>query len=118
MVTAFLPEKVARRAHNGDLQEDVLAFLAGTEAVHTLAHGWLGLSGTLPITMPVFPWITITPALNAASIVVNAVITLGLLYWATRLKRSTLTFDRQTTKIGRVPKGARDTMTLGHFASR
>ncbi len=118
MVTAKLPEKVARRAHNEDLQKDLLAFLAGAEAVHTLAHGWLGLSGTLPIIMPVFPWITITPALNAASIVVNAVFTLGLLYWATRLKRSTVKIDRQTIKMGRVPEGGRDTLTLGHYGSR
>jgi hypothetical protein len=87
MVTAMLSEKVVQRAHHGDLQKDVLAFLAGAEAVHTLAHGWLGLSGKLPMSMPGFPSITITPGLNALSIFVNAMITLGLLYWATRLKR-------------------------------
>jgi hypothetical protein len=65
---------------------DAFVFLAGAEAFHTLSHVWLGLSGMLPMEIQ-FPSITLTPGLNLFAIVVNVLITAGLLYWAKRLTK-------------------------------
>jgi hypothetical protein len=63
-----------------------VVFLAGAEAFHTLSHVWLGLSGMLPMEIS-FPPMTITPGLNLFAIVVNALITVGLLYGASRITK-------------------------------
>jgi hypothetical protein len=68
------------------LARDALVFFAGAEAFHTLSHAWLGLSGMLPMEIQ-FPPITVTQGLNVFVIVVNALITVGLLYGARRLSR-------------------------------
>jgi hypothetical protein len=64
-------------------KKDYIIFFAGVEAFHTLCHIIISISGTLPIQ---FFFITWTQPLNIIGIVVNAVITLGLLWWASRLK--------------------------------
>jgi hypothetical protein len=68
------------------LARDVLVFAAGAEAFHTLSHVWLGLSGMLPMEIQ-FPSMTITQGVNVFAIVVNVLITVGLLYGARRLTR-------------------------------
>jgi hypothetical protein len=80
-------ERVQRMRTKGSLVRDTLVFFAGAEACHTLAHVWLGLSGMLPMEVPLFPSITVTQGLNIFAIVVNALITAGLLYGAKRLTR-------------------------------
>jgi len=56
--------------------------VAGAEAFHTFAHlvffGY-GLSFELP-------WITVTPKLNLIAFLINLLITVGLLYWASKIK--------------------------------
>jgi hypothetical protein len=75
------------QARNGHLLRDGLLMLAGAEALHTLAHVWLGVSGLLPRSDPWFPSLTMTPELNGFAILANALVTVGLLYWANRLRR-------------------------------
>jgi hypothetical protein len=65
---------------------DVFVFLAGAAAFHALSHVWLGLSGLLPMETQ-FPSMTITQNLNLFAIVVNGLITVGLLYAARRLTK-------------------------------
>lgn len=65
-------------------KRDWIVFFAGAEAFHTISHAVLGISGKLPIT--IFS-ITLTPNLNLLCIMVNAIITVGLLAWAHRLKK-------------------------------
>lgn len=60
-------------------KKNVLIFLAGAEAFHTLTHIYLYMSGMLPLQ---FSWVTLTSQLNVWMIVVNALITFGLLWWA------------------------------------
>ena len=68
------------------LARDALVFFAGAEGFHTLSHVWLGLSGMLPMEI-LFPPMTITQGLNVFAIVVNGLITVGLLYGAKRLTK-------------------------------
>lgn len=80
----IVEERVRGIRGTGSLARDALVFFAGAEAFHTLSHVWLGLSGMLPMELQ-FPSITITQDLNVFAIVVNALITVGLLYGARRL---------------------------------
>jgi hypothetical protein len=68
------------------LARDAFVFFAGAAAFHALSHIWLGLSGLLPMEIH-FPTMTITQGLNVFAIVVNALITVGLLYGAKRLTK-------------------------------
>lgn len=68
------------------LVRDALVFFAGAEAFHTLSHIWLSMSGMLPMEIS-FPPMTITQNLNVFAIVVNALVTVGLLYGARRLTK-------------------------------
>jgi hypothetical protein len=74
--------------HNVRFWRDTLVFVGGAEAFHTLSHVWLGFGGMLPMSVPVFPSVsvTLTPELNAFAVIVNGLITAGALYWAHRLK--------------------------------
>jgi hypothetical protein len=68
------------------LARDALVFFAGAAAFHTLSHVWLGLSGMLPMEIS-FPPMTVTPGLNLFAIVVNGLVTVGLLYGVRRLTK-------------------------------
>jgi hypothetical protein len=81
-----IEQQVQRSGAKTTLLHDSLVFFAGAEACHTLSHVWLGLSGMLPMEIQ-FPSITITQGLNVFAIVVNAAITVGLLYGAKRLTK-------------------------------
>ena len=60
-------------------KKNVLIFLAGAEAFHTLSHIWLTPSGLLPMTIRSswFPPFTITREVNAFAIAINGLITIG-----------------------------------------
>lgn len=62
---------------------DVVIFAAGAEFFHTLSHIILPYFITLPIDMK---FIEFTPTINVWAIAINAVITIALLWWASRLK--------------------------------
>ena len=63
---------------------DIVLILAGAEAFHTLSHMWLGTSGVLPLQVKM-PHMTVTARLNIAAVIVNALVTVGLFWWALRL---------------------------------
>lgn len=64
-------------------KRDLLFFLAGAEAFHTIVHIGIGLSGNLPLH---FFFITLACRLNLFAVVVNAAITAGLFVWACKTK--------------------------------
>lgn len=64
-------------------KRDVIIFFAGVEAFHTLSHLLISFTDTLPIKVFSITW---TQQLNVLGIVINGIITLGLFYWASRLK--------------------------------
>ena len=65
-------------------KREIVIFFAGVEAFHTLSH--LALSVSVQLPMRVFGF-NVTTGRNAWAIVVNAVITAALLWWASRLKK-------------------------------
>ncbi len=64
-------------------KKDFIIFVAGIEAFHTISHAIIAVSGILPIQ---FFFITWTEQLNILAIAANGIITLGLLWWSTRLR--------------------------------
>lgn len=62
---------------------DVVIFIAGAEFFHTLSHVILPYFITLPLDMK---FLIFTPAWNVWAIIINAIITIILLWWASRLK--------------------------------
>lgn len=65
-------------------RKELLIFLAGAMAFHTLSHIVLYWSNILPIEAF---GVLVTPQLNIVAIVVNALITIGLLYYAFNSRR-------------------------------
>lgn len=63
---------------------DVVIFLAGAEFFHTLTHAILPFFVKLPLTIS---YITFTSSMNTWVIIINAVVTIALLWWASRLHR-------------------------------
>lgn len=63
--------------------KNVLIFLAGAEFFHTLSHILLPFFVELPIQTKV---IHLTPTLNVWAIIINAIITLALLWWAKKVR--------------------------------
>ena len=91
MVTEVLHEDVETRGKSccgvrvtGSWLRDSLVFLAGAQAFHTLSHVYLGFSGMLPVEMH-YPSITVTQEMNVMAIVINGLITVGLLYAVRRV---------------------------------
>lgn len=62
---------------------DVIIFLAGAEFFHTLSHIILPYFISLPIT---FKYMVFTSTINIWAIIINALVTIALLWWACRLK--------------------------------
>lgn len=62
---------------------DIVIFIAGAEFFHTLSHIILPYFITLPLDIKFF---TFTSTINLLAVMVNAIITLLLLWWAYRLK--------------------------------
>lgn len=63
--------------------KNVLIFLAGAEFFHTLSHILLPFFVKLPLETKV---IHLTPTLNILAIIINAIITLALLWWAKKVR--------------------------------
>lgn len=63
---------------------DVVVFLAGAEFFHTISHIFFGYFVRLPIDMKVM---VLTPTLNLWATIINAAITIFLLWFSTKLKR-------------------------------
>lgn len=63
-------------------QREWVLFAAGAEAFHTLSHISIYFAGILPMKFLFVDW---TPQLNTAGIIINGLITLGLLWWASEL---------------------------------
>lgn len=63
---------------------DVVVFLAGAEFFHTLSHIILPYFVHLPLELS---FMVLTPKLNLFIIIINAIITVLLLWWASRLNR-------------------------------
>lgn len=61
---------------------DVVIFFAGAEFFHTLSHVILPYFISLPLNMG---FMMFTHTLNIGAIVINAVLTIVLLWWASRL---------------------------------
>lgn len=61
---------------------DVLIFLAGAEFFHTISHIVMPYFVSLPMDMK---FMVMTATMNNYAIVINAVITILLLWWARRL---------------------------------
>lgn len=68
-------------AHGSCTKKHVIIFLAGAAAFHTLAHILFAFSGKLPMHVWGMNW---TQGYNLVAIVVSAVITAGLLFWASK----------------------------------
>lgn len=64
---------------------DFIIFLAGAEAFHTFSHILLAYMVQMPMETN---WVIVTPTLNYWAIIINGLITIGLLWYAKRLKRS------------------------------
>lgn len=62
---------------------DLIVFLAGAEFFHTLTHIMLAFFVILPFD---FKFIVLTKTMNTLAIIINAVITILLLYWSYKLK--------------------------------
>ena len=64
-------------------KRDVIIFFAGAQVFHTLSHIILNFTDTLPINVFSITW---TQQLNVAAIAINGLITVGLLWWSSKLK--------------------------------
>lgn len=64
--------------------KNTVIFLAGAEFFHTLTHIMLAYANQFPID---FKLIILTSTLNTWGIIINALITIALLLWASRLSK-------------------------------
>lgn len=62
---------------------DVIIFAAGAAFFHTISHILLPFFVDLPLNMG---FMMFTPTGNVWTIVISAIITLALLWWASRIK--------------------------------
>lgn len=62
---------------------DVVIFLAGAAFLHTLSHIVFPFFVPLPLDLKFMVW---TPAYNVWTIVISAIVTVALLWWAAKLK--------------------------------
>lgn len=63
--------------------KNILIFLAGAEFFHTFVHVMLAYVNQFPLDMK---FIILTSTLNMWGIIINGLITIVLLWWASRLK--------------------------------
>lgn len=63
-------------------QRDIIIFLAGAQAFHTLSHSMIGYLHVLPIRIFSINW---TQHLNMFAIIFNAITTILLLWWASNV---------------------------------
>jgi hypothetical protein len=70
-------------------KRDAIIFLAGAQTFHTISHIFLMFSNTLPISAF---GITITPEINYAATIFNAVTAAALVWWAMRIPKEAKSF--------------------------
>lgn len=63
---------------------DVIVFLAGAEAFHTISHLIVPFLFKLPIETH---WFLFTSTINLWAVILNAIVTAGLLWYASRLPK-------------------------------
>jgi hypothetical protein len=63
--------------------KNILIFLAGVFFFHTIHHAMIPYYVDLPIHLKGF---TLTPTFNLWAVVISAIITVALLWWASRIK--------------------------------
>ena len=63
---------------------EVLIFLAGAEAFHTVSHMAMAYLAKLPLDLTL---VVVTPTMNTWGIIINGFITLFLIWLASRLPR-------------------------------
>ena len=63
---------------------DFVIFFAGAEFFHTISHIFLWYSVALPLQTK---FVLITSSLNMWAVLINALITVALLWWASRLAK-------------------------------
>lgn len=68
----------------GFKKRDIVIFFAGAEAFHTFIHILAAFLFKFPVAMKGWHF---NATLNAWAIVINAVITVGLFWWARRLSK-------------------------------
>lgn len=64
--------------------KDIVIFFAGAEAFHTLSHIFLAYAVKFPLDLN---FTVLTATMNLWAIVINGLITIALLWWASRLHR-------------------------------
>jgi hypothetical protein len=62
--------------------KNILIFLAGAEFFHTFVHTMLAYINRFPLDMKI---IVLTSTMNTWGIIINGLITILLLWWASRL---------------------------------
>jgi hypothetical protein len=89
MATQALQERFYAIGGTTRLIRDTMLFLGGAEVLHTVSHVWMAFAVMLPMTVPVFPSVTVTltEGVNLFAIFANGIIAAGLLYGAHRLKK-------------------------------
>lgn len=68
-------------------RKSIVIFLAGAEFFHTIGHIVTPYFVKLPLYIQHMGHMQWTVSMNAWAIGINAVITIGLLWWACRLKK-------------------------------
>ena len=63
---------------------DIIIFIAGAEFFHTISHILLPFFISLPLHTSM---IEVTSTVNVVAILINAIITVALLWWAKKLPR-------------------------------
>ncbi len=63
-------------------KKHILLFVAGAEAFHSLTHLYLWFSNQTFVV----PWLVVTSGWNLGSGIVNGLVAIGLLYWASKIK--------------------------------
>lgn len=64
-------------------KKEILIFLTGAQTFHTLIHIIMSFSGTLPINFFFINW---SFQLNLIGIIINALVTMALFWWVSKLR--------------------------------
>ncbi len=64
--------------------KNVVIFVAGMQFFHTLDHIFLAYVNSFPLNLKI---IVLTSTFNTVAIIINAITTVALLWWASRLSK-------------------------------
>lgn len=68
-------------------KKNTIMFFAGAAAFHTLSHILLYFTDVLPMRLCSCCSFIFTPEMNFWAVIISAAVTVGLLYWASQLKK-------------------------------